>query len=1005
MGWGKEVRIIGGENPVFNPTSNDQEMPYKHYRTVLSARSLNEIRNMATVISDSCQRKLVRLSLALNGSDGQELESVDPALRSGDGVMNSVSSVCTQTPRLHVFDPRAKVSRRIEVHRRVETDLPLMLIEQSDFDVAGREIARRDPRLFHDPADSSPRLANYRCILSLSGQTLRRDSADAGWRAYLRGSFAEERMVCDAVGNQILHQFDDALRVVAVVEQVPQGVPQVVERFSHGLPTDTNAAKNLVGQVVRHDHTGGTSTVTARNIAGIATCQNDRLLRAFDHPDWPIEEAMRETLLEPGGGGSTHTHLNACREIIQRRDARGNRRDIHAHVSGRVRAVALSSGNERRVLVDGIEYDAQGRLIHAALGNHVNVCRSYHPADGCLSAIQAVGPGGSALQDIRYIYDPVGNLLGASDAAQPARYFNNQCVQTDQIYQYDALYRLVQASGLESAAQVRYWSGDHAHLDSNQVAGFTEYYDYDVSGNLRELRHVGAQNWTRRWAVSRSSNRSLDYATEQEPSEEVIANAFDACGNRRQLADGQTLFWDARNRLSHLDLVTRLAGTNDDEHYIYGAEGMRLKKVRRAQASGCQNVEQVVYFPDLRVHRLNDVEVLSTMSLDLGCCAVRMTCVDDGSPVLAEDNLLVFGLMDHCGSVTVELDEQASVVSHELYYPFGGTAWWATPNEISASCKRLRYSGKECDASGLYDFGRRCYAHWLARWISADPAWEVNGLNLFGFCGSNPINRTDPDGRMWSDNTASKVLEPDAQGSEASGLDHAVPDDLLEAFFADEPQLIEKYGLPVLDNSSDEPAQSPYASSPPGSVQSQESGSPLSSPGSVSEAQLDRPLPPGLDYVDYGWNMKGLLERNSFARTVYRASMQRPETVQTQGFDASRDFTAVPKMIRGQALIVAETLEGAIHYARAGGNPKLYNFYEIDAAAPGASLNENWILNNELMLKHLGAAELARSEPLSLEELTGEANLMHEAHIDVRAVNETRASSVRHIPHSSIKWQ
>lgn len=921
--------------------------------------------------------------------------------------MNSVSSVCAQTPLLHVFDPRGKVPRRIEVHRRVETDLPLMLIEQSDFDVAGREIARRDPRLFLDPADSSARLANYRCTLSLSGQTLCRDSADAGWRAYLRGGFAEERMVWDAVGNQVLYRFDGVMRVVAVVEQAPLAAPQVVERFSHGLPTDTNAAKNLVGQVVRHDHTGGTSTIMARNIACIATCQNDRLLKAFDHPDWPIEEAMRETLLEIGGGGSTHTLFNACHEIIQRQDARGNRRDIHAYVSGRVRAVALSSGNERRVLVDGIEYDAQGRLIRAALGNHVNVCRSYHPADGRLTAIQAIGPSGSALQDIQHIYDPVGNLLSASDAAQPTRYFNNQSVQADQVYQYDALYRLVQASGMESAAQVRYWSGDQAHFGSNQVAGYTEYYDYDVSGNLLELRHVGAQNWTRRWAVARSSNRSLDYATEEDPSEEVIAEAFDACGNRRQLADGQTLFWDARNRLSHLDLVTRQSGINDDEHYIYGAEGMRLRKVRRAQASSSQNVEQILYFPDLRVHRLNDVELLSTMSLDLGCCAVRMTRIDDSSLMSPEDNLLVFGLMDHCGSVTVELDEQASLVSHELYFPFGGTAWWATPNEISASCKRLRYSGKERDASGLYDFGYRCYAPWLARWISADPSWEVNGLNLFAFCGSNPITRTDPDGRMWRNNTDSQPREPGALGSDALGLPPAVPllDELLEAFLANEPQLIEAYGLPVLDTESDQPAQSPYASSEPGSVQSQESGSPISSPGSVSETQQNRDLPRGLDYSQYGWNEKNLLERHSFAPIVYRADMQRPEAIQTGGFYASEDFTAVPKMIRGKALIVAETLEGAIHYAGAGGNPGLYNFYEIDADVPGASLNENWVLNNELMLKHLGAAELARSELLSLEELTGEANLMHEAHIDVSAVNETRASRVRHIPHSSIKWQ
>jgi hypothetical protein len=43
MGWGKEVRIIGGENPVFNPTSNDQEMPYKIYGSVLKSLFLQGV--------------------------------------------------------------------------------------------------------------------------------------------------------------------------------------------------------------------------------------------------------------------------------------------------------------------------------------------------------------------------------------------------------------------------------------------------------------------------------------------------------------------------------------------------------------------------------------------------------------------------------------------------------------------------------------------------------------------------------------------------------------------------------------------------------------------------------------------------------------------------------------------------------------------------------------------------------------------------------------------------
>nr|WP_236708193.1 RHS repeat-associated core domain-containing protein [Pseudomonas sp. Leaf434] len=51
----------------------------------------------------------------------------------------------------------------------------------------------------------------------------------------------------------------------------------------------------------------------------------------------------------------------------------------------------------------------------------------------------------------------------------------------------------------------------------------------------------------------------------------------------------------------------------------------------------------------------------------------------------------------------------------------------------------IRYSGKEMDVSGLYYYGARYYAPWLQRWVSADPAGDVDGLNLYGFVGNNPI--------------------------------------------------------------------------------------------------------------------------------------------------------------------------------------------------------------------------------------------------------------------------
>jgi len=101
---------------------------------------------------------------------------------------------------------------------------------------------------------------------------------------------------------------------------------------------------------------------------------------------------------------------------------------------------------------------------------------------------------------------------------------------------------------------------------------------------------------------------------------------------------------------------------------------------------------------------------------------------------------------DNIGSLALELDSEGQLISREEYYPFGGTAVWTARNEREASYKSVRYSGKERDGTGLYYYGRRYYAPWLCRWVSADPADEVDGLNLFCMVKNNPITFFDNTG-------------------------------------------------------------------------------------------------------------------------------------------------------------------------------------------------------------------------------------------------------------------
>lgn len=65
---------------------------------------------------------------------------------------------------------------------------------------------------------------------------------------------------------------------------------------------------------------------------------------------------------------------------------------------------------------------------------------------------------------------------------------------------------------------------------------------------------------------------------------------------------------------------------------------------------------------------------------------------------------------------------------------------------VEADYKTVRYSGKERDATGLYYYGYRYYQPWAGRWLSADPAGMVDGLNLFRMARNNPVAFIDRNG-------------------------------------------------------------------------------------------------------------------------------------------------------------------------------------------------------------------------------------------------------------------
>nr|WP_314574489.1 RHS repeat-associated core domain-containing protein [uncultured Pseudomonas sp.] len=234
---------------------------------------------------------------------------------------------------------------------------------------------------------------------------------------------------------------------------------------------------------------------------------------------------------------------------------------------------------------------------------------------------------------------------------------------------------------------------------------------------------------------------------DQPPSEEQIAAGFDAAGNLRELQPGQVLSWDLRNQLSKVTPVERESAANDSEVYRYDAAGTRVRKVRTTQAKAVTHLEEVRYLPGLEI-RSNTAtgEELHVVTVTAGHSSVRVLHWQSAPPGNVANDQMRYSLTDHLGSSTLELDADAQLISQEIYYPYGETAWFAGRTEVEAKYKTVRYSGKERDATGLYYYGLRYYAPWLMRWINPDPVGEAGGINLFCFCNDSPVQYQDGKG-------------------------------------------------------------------------------------------------------------------------------------------------------------------------------------------------------------------------------------------------------------------
>ncbi|ROO86776.1 RHS repeat-associated protein [Actinocorallia herbida] len=616
----------------------------------------------------------------------------------------------------------------------------------------------------------------------LMGATIFEHGADSGARWMIGDVLGLPLRSWDQRGHGFHTEYDGLRRPLRTfVDAV------LIERLVYGEQHPEATARNLRGAVhLRLDRSGAVETEVfdfkgnpLRTVHRLASGSRVADLDGTGVLDLAEVEAALSGFLEPARHQASTTYDALDRPVTV---TSPHTPEMAAAVvrysydrAGQVQRVDVDLGSTgvETPFVTAVDYDAHGRRTRIVHGNGVTTSYTYDPRTFRLVRMLSTRDGGR-LQDLGYTYDPVGNVVHIRDDAQQQIFFANQVVEPSTEYTYDAVYRLIEATGREHLGQnlapVPHSADDALRVrlphpgDGGAMARYLEKYEYDDAGNLLAMRHVGGSGWTRRFAYAEPGTNRLTGTTTGQGEAEPYT--YDAHGNLTRLPhlSGGTdpnLFWDHDDRLRSADL-----GDAGSVAYTYDADGRRVRKRSDTLSGGS---EERVYLGDLEIHRRirgDKTVVRETLHVMVGAVRVAMVETRTSGQDRGPDRLIRYQLADHRGSACLELDDQARIISYEEYTPYGSTSYQAVAGQTETP-KRYRFTGRERDEeTGLGYHGARYYAPWLARWTSCDPDGLGDGTNVYRYAHDDPIGIIDPAGTEGT-----PILTPSGQPTSMTWLD------------------------------------------------------------------------------------------------------------------------------------------------------------------------------------------------------------------------------------------
>lgn len=411
------------------------------------------------------------------------------------------------------------------------------------------------------------------------------------------------------------------------------------------------------------------------------------------------------------------------------------------------------SGPTTTAFVTAIQYNERGQRKYITFNNNTHTNYEYDEKTFRLTRLKTNRNTSDLLQDLNYTYDAVGNIVELNDLAQSTNYYDGSAITADGKYEYDALYRLTRGEGRELDNAIHddapsYIDPNVSALNETALRRYAQLFEYDEMGNMMKLTHKDVNSatlWTRHYHYNHATSPTdnlLQSVNDSTTPETTPQYTYDAHGNMTKMQHLSAMTWDYADRLQ-----SATKGT-ENSYYTYDSGGNRVRKV---VDKGGGVIHERIYIGDWEVYRESNGSglQLERETLHISDDMARIAVIDTVTVGTASETIR-YQYSNHLGSASLECDgsTNANIISYEEYHPFGTSSYRSGNSSTEVSLKRYRYVGKERDEeTGLYYYGARYYAAWLARFVSVDPLKDkFPYLSSFQYASNDPIGDIDIDG-------------------------------------------------------------------------------------------------------------------------------------------------------------------------------------------------------------------------------------------------------------------